>query len=44
MSPMIPETLTVHVPFRIRKRGGRKVMVMPDGASAARQTVDNTLI
>ena len=44
MNRMIPETLCVHVPFRIRKRGGRKVMEIPGGASAARQTVDNTMI
>ena len=44
MSRMIPETLTVYVPFRIRKRGGRKVMVMPSETSAARQTVDNTMV
>ena len=27
----IPETVTLHVPFRIVKRGGRKEMQMPDG-------------
>ena len=26
----IPETMTLHVPFRIVKRGGRKEMQMPD--------------
>ena len=44
MSRMIPETLTVYVPFRIRKRGGRKVMVMPDGAPDPRPQVDNTMV
>ena len=41
---MAPETFCVHVPFRIRMRGGRKVIEMPDGASPPRQTVDNTLV
>lgn len=44
MSRMIPENFTVHVPFRIQKRGGRKVMMMPIGTATARQTVDNTMI
>ena len=44
MSRMIPETLTVYVPFRIRKRGGRKVMVMPDGVPDPRPQVDNTMV
>jgi hypothetical protein len=38
-----PETVTVHVPFRLVKRGGRKEMQLPDGASSQRKT-DNTLI
>ena len=29
----IPDTVTLHVPFRIVKRGGRKEMQMPDRAS-----------
>ena len=37
----IPETITIHVPFRFVKRGGRKEMVLPAGASN-RRTVDNT--
>ena len=36
----IPETVTVHVPFRLVKRGGRKEMVLPVGASNQRN-VDN---
>ena len=44
MSRAGPETLTVHVPFTLRKRGGRKLMEMPDGASTPRQNVDNTMI
>ena len=39
----IPDTLTLHVPFRIVKRGGRKEMQMPDGAAQARRT-DSTLV
>ena len=40
----IPETITIHVPFRIVKRGGRNEMVLPPDASAARPRSDNTLI
>ena len=29
----IPETVTLHVPFRIVKRGGRKEMQLPEGAA-----------
>jgi hypothetical protein len=32
----IPDTVTLHVPFRIVKRGGRKEMQMPDGAALPR--------
>ena len=39
----IPETVTLHVPFRIVKRGGRKEMQLPEGAAQPRQT-DNTLV
>jgi hypothetical protein len=39
----IPETVTLHVPFRVVKRGGRKEMRMPDGAVQPRRT-DNTLV
>jgi hypothetical protein len=39
----IPETVTLHVPFRLVKRGGRKEMHMPDGATHSRRT-DNTLV
>jgi len=40
---LIPETITVHVPFRLVKRGGRKEMVMPPDVSPRRKT-DNTLV
>lgn len=39
----IPETVTLHVPFRIMKRGGRKEMQLPDGAVQPRRT-DSTLV
>ena len=39
----IPETMTLHVPFRIVKRGGRKEMQMPEGDTQPRRT-DNTLV
>lgn len=40
----IPGTVTLHVPFRVVKRGGRKEMVLPPGPSPERPWVDNTLI
>ena len=39
----IPDTITVHVPFRLVKRGGRKEIVLPPEVSSQRMT-DNTLI
>ena len=39
----IPETVTLHVPFRVVKRGGRKSMQLPEGATPVRRT-DNTLV
>lgn len=39
----IPETMTLHVPFRVVKRGGRKEMHLPEGATHSRRT-DNTLV
>ena len=44
MSRAGPETLTVHVPFTLRQRGGRKVMVMPAGTPDTRPQVDNTMV
>ena len=40
----IPETITLHVPFRVVKRGGRKEMLVPPGASRQRARFDNTLV
>ena len=42
-STPIPETVTLHVPFRIVKRGGRKEMQLPEGATQSRRP-DSTLI
>lgn len=39
----IPETVTLHVPFRVVKRGGRKEMRLPEGASHPRRT-DSILV
>ena len=39
----IPDTVTLHVPFRVVKRGGRKEMQLPDGAAQPRRT-DSTLV
>ena len=38
-----PDTITLHIPFRVVKRGGRKEVQLPDGAPVQRKT-DNTLI
>ncbi|WP_068110661.1 hypothetical protein [Tropicimonas marinistellae] len=39
----IPETVTLHVPFRVVRRGGRKEMQLPPVAASKRKA-DNTLI
>lgn len=39
----VTETVTVHIPFRLVKRGGRKEMQLPDGASSTSK-IDNTLV
>ena len=39
----IPDTVTLHVPFRIVKRGGRKEMQLPEGATQSQRT-DSTLV
>ena len=39
----IPDTVTLHVPFRIVKRGGRKEMQLPAGVSQTPKT-DSTLV
>ena len=44
-SPQRDEVVRVRVPFSIRKRGGRKLFVMPTGAEAVleRPRVDNAM-
>ena len=39
----ITETVTIHVPFRIVKRGGRKEMILPPSTSTQRK-IENTLV
>ena len=39
----IPDTVTLHVPFRIVKRGGRKEMQLPEGGTDPART-DSTLV
>lgn len=45
MSRIMPitETITLNVPFKLAKRGGRKEIVLPEGAPPAPRT-DNTLV
>jgi hypothetical protein len=39
------ETITVHVPMVFKKRGGRKIVVTPDGTPwAPRPRVDNAMV
>jgi hypothetical protein len=42
-STPIPDTVTLHLPFRIVRRGGRKEMQLPEGAAHSRR-IDNTLV
>lgn len=39
----VPETVTIRVPFRVVKRGGRKEMQMPEGTAQPRRT-DSSLV
>ena len=39
----IRDTVTIHVPFRLVKRGGRKEMQLPEGAEQPRRK-DSTLV
>ena len=41
------ETVSIHVPMTFKKRGGRKVIVLPDGTQgnpAPKATIDNTMV
>ena len=44
----IPQMLTVHIPLTVRRRGGRKVVIAPDGTEApavgAAARIDSTLV
>ena len=40
----IPDTITVHVPFRLVKRGGRKEMILPVRTVEKRAAPDNTMV
>lgn len=42
-TPPVPETVTIHVPFRLVKRGGRKEIQLPEGAAQVRKP-DNSLV
>jgi hypothetical protein len=44
MTRVLPETLTVQVPFVIRKRGGRKEIIVPEGAAPPRLRPDNSVV
>jgi hypothetical protein len=43
-----PQMLTVHMPLTVRRRGGRKVVIAPDGTEAsviaAAAQIDSTLV
>ena len=39
-----PQTISIHVPFQITKRGGRKEMVLPAGSHPQRPRTDNTVV
>lgn len=38
------QTISIHVPFQITKRGGRKEMVLPAGSHPQRPRTDNTVV
>ena len=43
----IPQMLTVHIPLMVRRRGGRKVVIAPDGTESpavAAARIDSTLV
>ena len=45
MNRPVPSTLSVRVPFAVRKRGGRKLVITPDGEThRPRPRVDSTLV
>jgi len=37
--------ITLFIPYRVRRRGGKKLVIMPDGEAAqARPSIDNTIV
>ena len=45
MNRAVPSTLSVRVPFAVRKRGGRKLVITPDGEThRPRPRVDSALV
>ena len=45
MNRPVPSTLSVRVPFAVRKRGGRKLVITPDGEThRPRPRVDSALV
>ena len=45
MNPPVPSTLTVRVPFAVRRHGGRKLMITPDGTPGCPLTrIDSALV
>lgn len=43
MTRPAPDIITLHIPFRLAKRGGRKEMRLPEGTAQPSQS-DNTLV
>lgn len=44
MTSVVSPALLVHVPFRIRKQGGRKEIILPEGATVPRIRTYNTVV
>ena len=45
MNRAVPSTLSVRVPFAVRKRGGRKLVITPDGRTERpRPRIDSALV
>ena len=45
MTRPVPSTLSVRVPFAVRKRGGRKLVITPEGRTERpRPRVDSALV
>ena len=45
MARPVPSTLSVRVPFAVRKRGGRKLVITPDGTTERpRPRIDSALV